>query len=126
MINPQSGDRICDPACGSGSLLIKVAKEIEGKNYALYGQENNGSTWALARMNMFLHEEDNAEIAWGDTLNNPQLKEKDTLMKFDIVVANPPFSLDKWGQSKLQQMNLTAFTEVFLLNLKEITHSLAI
>lgn len=97
LINPQSGDRICDPACGSGSLLIKVAKEIEGKNYALYGQENNGSTWALARMNMFLHEEDNAEIAWGDTLNNPQLKEKDTLMKFDIVVANPPFSLDKWG-----------------------------
>ena len=97
LINPQSGDRICDPACGSGSLLIKVAKEIEGKNYALYGQENNGSTWALARMNMFLHEEDNAEIAWGDTLNNPQLKEKDALMKFDIVVANPPFSLDKWG-----------------------------
>jgi len=48
-------------------------------------------------MNMFLHEEDNAEIAWGDTLNNPQLKEKDALMKFDIVVANPPFSLDKWG-----------------------------
>ena len=97
LLNPQSGDRICDPACGSGSLLIKVAKEIEGKNYALYGQENNGSTWALARMNMFLHEEDNAEIAWGDTLNNPQLKEKDALMKFDIVVANPPFSLDKWG-----------------------------
>ena len=97
LINHQSGDRICDPACGSGSLLIKVAKEIEGKNYALYGQENNGSTWALARMNMFLHEEDNAEIAWGDTLNNPQLKEKDALMKFDIVVANPPFSLDKWG-----------------------------
>lgn len=107
LINPQSGDRICDPACGSGSLLIKVAKEIEGKNYALYGQENNGSTWALARMNMFLHEEDNAEIAWGDTLNNPQLKEKDTLMKFDIVVANPPFSLDKWGaeQASIDEFN---------------------
>ena len=97
LIDPQSGDRICDPACGSGSLLIKVAKEIDSKNYALYGQENNGSTWALARMNMFLHEEDNAHIEWGDTLNNPQLKEKDDLMKFDIVVANPPFSLDKWG-----------------------------
>ena len=107
LINPQSGDRICDPACGSGSLLIKVAKEIEGKNYALYGQENNGSTWALARMNMFLHEEDNAEIAWGDTLNNPQLKEKDALMKFDIVVANPPFSLDKWGaeQASVDEFN---------------------
>ncbi len=97
LIDPQSGDRICDPACGSGSLLIKVAKEVDGKNYALYGQENNGSTWALARMNMFLHEEDNADIEWGDTLNNPQLKEKDALMKFDVVVANPPFSLDKWG-----------------------------
>ena len=48
-------------------------------------------------MNMFLHEEDNAVIEWGDTLNNPQLKEEDSLMKFDIVVANPPFSLDKWG-----------------------------
>lgn len=97
LVDPQSGDRICDPACGSGSLLIKVAREIESKNYALYGQENNGSTWALARMNMFLHEEDNADIEWGDTLNNPQLKEADALMKFDIVVANPPFSLDKWG-----------------------------
>ena len=63
----------------------------------MYGQENNGSTWALARMNMFLHEEDNATIEWGDTLNNPQLKEADALMKFDVVVANPPFSLDKWG-----------------------------
>lgn len=97
LVDAQPGDRICDPACGSGSLLIKVAKEIEGKNYALYGQENNGSTWALARMNMFLHEEDNAVIEWGDTLNNPQLKEGDSLMKFDVVVANPPFSLDKWG-----------------------------
>ncbi|MBL1220273.1 type I restriction-modification system subunit M [Chryseobacterium sp. L7] len=97
LMNAQPGDRICDPACGSGSLLIKVANEIDGKNYALYGQENNGSTWALARMNMFLHEQDNAVIEWGDTLNHPQLKEKDSLMKFDIVVANPPFSLDKWG-----------------------------
>lgn len=97
LVDPQPGDRICDPACGSGSLLIKVAKEVSTKNYALYGQENNGSTWALARMNMFLHEEDNATIEWGDTLNNPQLKEADALMKFDVVVANPPFSLDKWG-----------------------------
>lgn len=97
LIDAKPGDKICDPACGSGSLLIKVANEIEGKNYALYGQENNGSTWALARMNMFLHEQDNAVIEWGDTLNHPQLKEKDSLMKFDVVVANPPFSLDKWG-----------------------------
>lgn len=97
LVNPQPGNRICDPTCGSGSLLIKVAQQIEGKNYSLYGQENNGSTWALCRMNMFLHEQDSATIEWGDTINNPRLLEKDNLMKFHIVVANPPFSLDKWG-----------------------------
>jgi type I restriction enzyme M protein len=97
LVDPQPGNRICDPACGSGSLLIKVAKEVGNNNFSLYGQENNGSTWALARMNMFLHEMDNADIEWGDTLNNPRLLEGDNLMKFHIVVANPPFSLDKWG-----------------------------
>lgn len=97
LVHPQPGNRICDPACGSGSLLIKVAQEVGNNNFSLYGQENNGSTWALARMNMFLHEMDNADIEWGDTLNNPRLLEGDQLMKFHIVVANPPFSLDKWG-----------------------------
>ncbi|MCX6210800.1 MAG: class I SAM-dependent DNA methyltransferase [Bacteroidetes bacterium] len=97
LVDPQPSNRICDPTCGSGSLLIKVANEIDGKNYSLYGQENNGSTWALCRMNMFLHEQDSATIEWGDTINNPKLLEKDQLMKFNIVVANPPFSLDKWG-----------------------------
>lgn len=97
LVDPQPGNRIYDPACGSASLLIKVAREIGNNNFALYGQENNGGTWALARMNMFLHEMDNAQIEWGDTLNNPKLLEGDSLMKFNIVVANPPFSLDKWG-----------------------------
>lgn len=97
LVNPQPGHRISDPTCGSGSLLIKVAKEIPGKNFSLYGQENNGSTWALCNMNMFLHEQDSATIKWGDTINNPLLLENDNLMKFNIVVANPPFSLDKWG-----------------------------
>jgi type I restriction enzyme M protein len=97
LIQPQKGNRIYDPACGSGSLLIRVANEIHDNNYSLYGQESNGSTWALCKMNMFLHEKDNARIEWGDTLGNPKLVENDSLMKFDIVVANPPFSLDKWG-----------------------------
>lgn len=97
LVAPQPGNRISDPACGSGSLLIKVAKEVGNQNFSLYGQENNGSTWALARMNMFLHEMDNAHIEWGDTLNSPLLLEGDQLRKFDVVVANPPFSLDKWG-----------------------------
>ncbi|RMG85922.1 MAG: type I restriction-modification system subunit M [Bacteroidetes bacterium] len=93
----QPGARICDPTCGSGSLLIKAGKEVGSDNFSLYGQEANGSTWALAVMNMFLHGMDNATIRWGDTIRNPKLKEGDTLMKFDTVVANPPFSLDKWG-----------------------------
>ncbi|MCB0837558.1 MAG: type I restriction-modification system subunit M [Bacteroidetes bacterium] len=91
------GARICDPTCGSASLLIKAGKAVGSDNFSLYGQEANGSTWALAVMNMFLHGFDNATIRWGDTIRNPKLKEGDSLMKFDTVVANPPFSLDKWG-----------------------------
>ena len=94
---PKPGDTICDPACGSGSLLIRAAEQVGSDNFALYGQEVNGATWALARMNMFLHAKDAARIEWCDTLNSPALIEGDHLMKFDIVVANPPFSLDKWG-----------------------------
>ncbi|UKM65473.1 type I restriction-modification system subunit M [Flavobacteriaceae bacterium GSB9] len=97
LVEPKAADKVCDPTCGSGSLLLKVADEIGSKNVSLNGQEINGSTWALARMNMFLHEMDNARIEWGDTINSPKLTENDALMKFDIVVANPPFSLDKWG-----------------------------
>lgn len=94
---PQPGDTVCDPACGSGGLLIQAARQVPDGNVALFGQETNGSTWALCRMNMFLHSFDSARIEWGDTLNNPLLVSGDSLMKFDIVVANPPFSLDKWG-----------------------------
>jgi type I restriction enzyme M protein len=92
------GSRICDPTCGSASLLIKAGEEVGSDNFSLYGQEANGSTWALAVMNMFLHGFDDATIRWGDTIRNPKLKEGDALMKFDTVVANPPFSLDKWGK----------------------------
>jgi len=97
LVKPQSGDRICDPTCGSGGLLINAAELVPDGNFAVFGQELNGSTLALAKMNMFLHGLDNARIERGDTLNNPQLKEDDRLMQFDVVVANPPFSLDKWG-----------------------------
>jgi len=97
LLQPKKGDRIADPACGSGSLLIRVSNEIGSDDFSLYGQESNGSTWALAKMNMFLHNKDNARVEWGDTINNPKLVESDSLMKFDVVVANPPFSLDKWG-----------------------------
>ncbi|MGE6330405.1 type I restriction-modification system subunit M [Psychrobacter pacificensis] len=102
ILEPVEGDQICDPACGSGSLLIKcgamVRKNSGSKKYALFGQEAIGSTWALAKMNMFLHGEDNHRIEWGDTIRNPLLLDKDgQLLQFDVVTANPPFSLDKWG-----------------------------
>lgn len=96
-----SGSRIYDPTCGSGSLLIKAGREVGDNNFSLYGQEANGSTWALAVMNMYLHGYDSAIIRWGDTLRNPKHKEGDALMLFDTVVANPPFSLDKWGADDL-------------------------
>ncbi len=98
LLAPKPGDRVCDPACGSGSLLIKVGQQVGNKNFALFGQESNGSTWSLCRMNMFLHGMDSARIEWCDTINNPRLIENNELMRFNIVVANPPFSLDKWGR----------------------------
>ncbi|MCS6112583.1 type I restriction-modification system subunit M [Clostridium botulinum] len=98
LVKAKPGDRISDPTCGSGSLLIKVSREAHSKDFWLFGQEKNGSTWALCKMNMFLHGiVDNARIEWGDTIADPLLIENDGLMKFNITIANPPFSLDKWG-----------------------------
>nr|VFJ97299.1 MAG: type I restriction enzyme M protein [Candidatus Kentron sp. H]VFJ97795.1 MAG: type I restriction enzyme M protein [Candidatus Kentron sp. H]VFK03242.1 MAG: type I restriction enzyme M protein [Candidatus Kentron sp. H] len=97
LARPKPGDCICDPTCGSGGLLVEAAREVENRNFALFGMEVNGSTWALARMNMFLHGMDSARIEWCDALTSPALVENDRLMKFNVVVANPPFSLDKWG-----------------------------
>ena len=97
LVKAKEGDRIYDPTCGSGSLLIKASKEVGNKNFAIYGQEKNGQTQALCRMNMYLHEINDAKIKWGDTIRNPLHLEHNHLMKFDVVVANPPFSLDKWA-----------------------------
>ncbi len=114
LLNPQPGDSICDPACGSASLLMKCGSKIrqnhDSKNYALYGQEAIGSTWSLAKMNMFLHGEDNHKIEWGDTIRNPKLLDKNgELMLFDIVTANPPFSLDKWGRDEAENDKYSRF-----------------
>ncbi|GGA50854.1 type I restriction-modification system subunit M [Dyella nitratireducens] len=101
LMEPKEGDEICDPTCGSGSLLMKCGRLIRehtgSRKYALSGQEAIGGTWAMAKMNMFLHGEDNHKIEWGDTLRNPKLLDGNGLKHFDIVVANPPFSLEKWG-----------------------------
>jgi len=109
LAGPKPGDRICDPACGSGGLLIQAAKQVGDRNFALFGQESNGSTWALCRMNMFLHSFDSARVEWCDTLNSPLLVENDRLMKFNCVVANPPFSLDKWGAENAESDKYNRF-----------------
>jgi type I restriction enzyme M protein len=109
LVDPQPGDRICDPACGSGSLLIRCANEVGSDDYSLYGQENNGSTWALAKMNMFLHDIGGAKIEWGDTLQDPTLVGGNHLLRFNVVVANPPFSLKKWGKEAAQEDRYNRF-----------------
>ncbi|OWY08398.1 type I restriction-modification system subunit M [Thioclava sp. F42-5] len=102
IVDPQEGDDICDPTCGSASLLMKCGRLVRERSgtrrYALFGQEAIGSTWALAKMNLFLHGEENHQVEWGDTIRNPKLRTSDDMLRhFDIVIANPPFSLEKWG-----------------------------
>ena len=97
------GMRICDPTAGSGGMLIECAHYIERKggnpdNLTLHGQEKNLSTWAICKMNMLLHELDDARIEKGDTIRDPKLVDEGELLLYDRVIANPPFSLDEWGR----------------------------
>jgi len=99
--------RICDPACGSGGMLIQSVHHLREKrqnprNISLYGQEINVGTWAICKMNLLLHGLQNAQVKRGDTLRDPQLLVKGQLMQFDIVIANPPFSLKNWGYERAQ------------------------
>ncbi|TEB07756.1 putative type I restriction enzymeP M protein [Pelotomaculum schinkii] len=104
IVDPKISDTMYDPTCGSGSLLIKTGKTAQAKEnnaikkLTLYGQEMNGSSWSMAKMNMFLHDILDAKILWGDTLANPLHLDSDgNLMQFDVIVANMPFSQDKWA-----------------------------
>ncbi|UFU07946.1 type I restriction-modification system subunit M [Ruania halotolerans] len=87
---------VFDPACGSGSLLLKTADEAP-RGMTIYGQEKDNATWALSRMNMILHGNEIAEIAKGDTITNPQFTSGTRLKTFDYVVMNPPFSVKSWS-----------------------------
>ncbi|MEU8860937.1 type I restriction-modification system subunit M [Streptomyces umbrinus] len=87
---------VYDPTCGSGSLLLKVADEAP-RGITIYGQEKDNATWALAKMNMILHGNEDADILKGDTITNPQFTAGSQLRTFDFAVANPPFSIKSWG-----------------------------
>lgn len=105
ILDPQPGDSICDPACGSAGMLVETVeavKHIGGnpESLMLYGQEQNLTTAGIARMNLYLHGLEDFEIKRGDTFREPKLlDEQGRLRKFDIVIANPPFSLDNWPSS---------------------------
>lgn len=87
---------VYDPACGSGSLLLKAAAEAP-RGMTIYGQEKDNATWALSKMNMILHGNEIAEIQKGDTITNPQFTKGDHLRTFDYIVMNPPFSVKSWN-----------------------------
>ena len=106
----RDGFLILDPACGSGGLLLLAGHEVPSGNCALYGQESVGTTYNMARMNMFLHGKNSARIEWGDSLREPAFVEADRLKKFDLVLANPPFSLVNWGYDDLQSDKYGRFT----------------
>ena len=106
LLKPQAGMKIYDPTAGSGGMLIQTRNYLMGhskshpppQNLSLYGQEMNLNTWAICKMNMFLHGVLNADIRKGDTLRDPKHTRGGELMVFDRVIANPPFSLKKWGK----------------------------
>ncbi len=108
ILDPREKMRICDPTCGSGGMLVQSVYHLREKgqntrNISLYGQERNIGTWAICKMNMLLHGLSSARLEKGDTLRTPKLlKDDGKPMEFDIVIANPPFSLKNWGYEEAQ------------------------
>ncbi|MGW5309734.1 type I restriction-modification system subunit M [Nocardia thailandica] len=94
--NTRQDQTVYDPACGSGSLLLKAAAEAP-RGMTIYGQEKDNATWALSKMNMILHGNEIATIEKGDTITSPQFTSGDRLRTFDYIVMNPPFSVKSWN-----------------------------
>lgn len=105
ILDPREGESIYDPACGTGGMLLEAVHHVR-QNHGddrtlwgkLFGQEKNLTTSAIARMNLFLHNAADFQIVRGDTLRHPAFFSGDNLATFDCVIANPPFSLEKWGE----------------------------
>ncbi len=105
ILDPREGETIYDPACGTGGMLLEAIHHVRQRHGddrtlwgKLFGQEKNLTTSAIARMNLFLHGAADFQIVRGDTLRNPAFFSGDNLATFDCVIANPPFSLEKWGE----------------------------
>src|SRR5665648_217500 len=107
IVDPKPEESIYDPTCGSGGMLLNAALLVkergqEHRNISLYGQEINLITSAIARMNMFLHGFEDFHVVRGDTLSNPAFTEDDRVKQFDIVIANPPYSIKQWNRNSWQ------------------------
>lgn len=107
MMDPQPGESVYDPTCGSGGLLLNCALKLkdQGKEYRslrLFGQEINLTTSSISRMNMFLHGIEDFDIKRGDTLASPLMIHNDQLMKFNVVLANPPYSIKRWDRKRFE------------------------
>jgi type I restriction enzyme M protein len=105
MLAPKEAETIYDPACGTGGMLLAAVQHVKEQHGdvkrlwgKLYGQEKNLTTSSIARMNLFLHGIEDFQVVRGDTLRNPAFFDGDRLATFDCVIANPPFSLEKWGE----------------------------
>ena len=108
LASPEAGETIYDPACGSGSALIQCGKYIRerknSKDYALYGQERSETMLALAKMNLLIHGEDCHRLEHGDVIQNPKhLVDQNTLQQFDVVISNPPYSIEHWPYELAQK-----------------------
>lgn len=110
ILDPEPGESVYDPACGSAGMLISAYRHVVeefGKDEAarlfLYGQEVNQKTIALAKMNMYIHDIRDSHLEFGDTFLYPKFKEGDSLKKFDVVIANPPWNQDGYGESVLKK-----------------------
>ena len=105
LLDPKPGNTVYDPACGTGGMLIEAIRHIDDKKTTygkIYGQENNLSTSAIARMNLFLHGASDFKIAQGDTLRSPKFLEHGQIQQFNCVLANPPFGQEKWGADSFE------------------------
>jgi type I restriction enzyme M protein len=108
LMDPKPGEWIYDPTCGSGGMLLSCVNKLklDGKEYRslkLYGQELNLMTSAIARMNMFLHGIEDFKIVRGNTLKYPAFLENDKLKQFNIILANPPYSIKRWNRKEFEK-----------------------
>lgn len=110
ILEPKPGESVYDPACGSGGMLVTSYKHVEeshgekeAKKLFLYGQEANQTTFALCKMNLYIHDIRDVQISSGDTLLFPKFKEGDILKQFNIVIANPPWNQDGYDENTLKK-----------------------